>query len=251
MHLDLHGETALVTGASSGLGAHFARVLANCGAKVALAARRKDKLEAEADEIRRAGGSAVALELDVRDVDQLGAVVSRAGREMDGLSILVNNAGLNIASRAVDVSVSDYDHVMDVNLKAPFLLSTLCARRWIEGQTPGRIVNIASLAAFKPLPLLIPYAMSKAALVHMTRCLAREWARFDINVNAIAPGYVQTEINAGFWETPDGQKIIKRLPRRRVGVPSDLDGVFLALCDPKQRFVTGECITVDDGQGLA
>ena len=251
MRIDLSGEIALITGASSGLGVHFARTLAGCGAGVALAARRKDRLEELAQDMARRGVRAMAVELDVRDFSRFEGVLDEIESTVGRPSILVNNAGLNIAKYATEVTLQDYDQILEVNLKAPFLLSTCCARRWIKAGQKGRIINVASLAAFRALPLLSTYAISKSGLVHMTRCLAREWARYDINVNGIAPGYVETEINTGFWETTDGIKIINKFPRRRIGKPEDLDGIFLALCDPSQRFITGETITVDDGQGLA
>ena len=251
MKVDLSGEIAFVTGASSGLGAHFARIMARSGASVALAARRKQRLEELAEDIIGQGGRALVVELDVRSFDRFESALDDIESGLGRPSILVNNAGLNIAKYATDVTAQDYDEILDVNLKAPFLLSTAVARRWIQTGTKGRIINIASLAAYRFQPLLSTYAMSKSALVHMTRCLAREWARYDINVNGIAPGYVETELNAGFWETPDAEKTIKKFPRRRVGKPEDLDGIFLTLCDPSERFITGETIIVDDGQGLA
>ena len=251
MSMDLSGEIVLITGASSGLGAHFARTLAGYGASVAMAARRKDRLEALAEDISGLPGRAMAVELDVRNFDRFEAVLDEIESVLGRPSILVNNAGLNVPLYATDVTTQAYDEILDVNLKAPFLLSTCCARRWIRAGQKGRIINIASLAAFRALPLLSTYAVSKAGLVHLTRCLAREWARYEIKVNGIAPGYVETELNAGFWETEAGLKLITRFPRRRIGRPEDLDAIFLALCDPGQRFITGETITVDDGQGLA
>ena len=251
MQVNLSGEVALITGASSGLGAHFAQTLAGSGARVILAARRKERLSALVEKINGSGGEAAALELDVQNFDLLGATLDKMESVFGKASILVNNAGLNIAKYAVKTTIADLDHIIDVNLKAPFVLAALCAERWIKAGVRGRIINVASLAAFKSLPLLSAYAVSKAGLVHMTRCLAREWAQYDINVNGIAPGYVETEINRGFWETPDGRKIMRRFPRRRIGRPEDLDGVLLTLCDPEQRFITGETIIVDDGQGLA
>jgi len=248
---DLSGQIVLVTGASSGLGAQFARLLAARGAQVALGARRKDRLDALKAEIEADGGKAMSLELDVAEVDCFEAALDQISSVIGPIDLLVNNAGLNFMARATEITTDQYDTIMNVNLKGPFFLSTAVAKRWIEKKRPGRIVNIASLSAYRTLPDISVYAMSKAAMVHMTACLAREWARFDIAVNGIAPGYIRTEINDWFWETPSGKKVVEFFPRRRVGEPEDLDQALLLMCDPAQLFITGQTLTVDDGQGLA
>lgn len=245
---DLSGQTALVTGASSGLGLRFARVLAACGAKVAVAARRVDRLEALAAEFRDAGGQAAAVAMDATDADQLKAAVDRAEAELGPVTILVNNAGIPDAQRAHKMPVELIDRVLDVNVRAPFILCTEVARRLIEAGTPGRIVNIASMAAFSyggnGAAL---YSVSKAAVVRMTEALAVEWARFHINVNAIAPGAFASEMMDGMLERVGD--ITRHFPRQRLGDPAQLDSTLLYLVGPASDAVTGTCIRVDDGQG--
>lgn len=244
-------QIAIVTGASSGLGAQFARTLASKGVGVILAARRADKLAALQADIIAAGGKAVAMQLDVCDVDHFEAFLDQAEEAIGPATILVNNAGQNTMAKATDVSPSQYDELMDLNLRAPFFLASACAKRWIANGTKGRIINISSGSAYRTVPMITPYAVSKAALNHMTACLAREWARYEIAVNGLAPGYVRTEINDWLWDTPNGQKLLDAFPRRRVGEPADLDGALLLLADPAQRFITGQTLVVDDGQVLA
>lgn len=244
-------QIALVTGASSGLGAQFARTLAAQGVAVVLAARRADRLAALEAEITAASGKAMSVELDVSDVDQFDSVLDRVEQAFGSVTILINNAGQNIMARVTDFSPSQYDELMNLNLRAPFFLATACAKRWIASGIKGRIVNISSGSAYRTVPMITPYAVSKAALNHLTACLAREWAKFEIAVNGLAPGYVRTEINDWLWDTPNGQKLLDAFPRRRVGEPADLDAALLLLADPSQRFITGQTIVVDDGQVLA
>jgi len=187
--VDLKGQTALVTGASSGLGLRFARTLAKAGAKVALTARRLDRLEQHAADIKAAGGEAIGLQLDVTDANQLKEVVGKAESKLGPVTILVNNAGIPDAQRAVKMSTELIDRVLDTNVRAPYILSCEFARRLIDTKTPGRIVNIASAAAYRYSGNCAAlYSISKSAVVRMTEALAVEWAAFNINVNAIAPG---------------------------------------------------------------
>ena len=245
---DLTGKTALITGASSGLGERFAKVLAAAGATVVIAARRIDRLTVLQKTIEAEGGAAHALALDVNQLDKLPGVFD--GLQADGLlpDILVNNAGLNISKPATDTSTEDYQTVMGTNVTAPFFLSTELAKRQIAEDLPGRIINIASVASHTVLPGNTTYNVSKAAIMMMTRGLAREWARYGINVNAICPGYIETEINDFWWESEGGQKQIKSFPRRRLAEKSDLDGAILLLAGPLGKGITGTSITVDDGQ---
>ncbi len=246
--LDLSGQVALVTGASSGLGRRFARVLAAQGAKVAIAARRLDRLEALAEEIRAAGGQAHPLQLDVTDSDQLLSVVGRAEAALGTVSILVNNAGIPDAQRAHKMSVDFIDRVIGVNLRAPWILSCEFARRLMKAKQPGRIVNIASMAAFQyggnGAAL---YSTTKMAVVRMTETLAVEWARQGINVNAIAPGAFSSEMLDGMLDRMGD--ITKAFPRPRLGDAAQLDSTLLYLVSPASEFVTGTCIRVDDAQG--
>ena len=248
LNTDLTGRVALVTGASSGLGLRFARVLSACGAKVAVAARRVDRLEALAAEFRAAGREACAIAMDATDADQLKAAVDRAETELGPVNILINNAGIPDAQRAHKMSVELIDRVLDVNVRAPFILSCEVARRLIEAKQPGRIVNIASAAAYNygggGAAL---YSVSKSAVVRMTEALSVEWARYHINVNAIAPGAFSSEMMDGMLERVGD--ITKGFPRQRIGDPAQLDSTLLYLVGPSSDAVTGTSIRVDDGQG--
>jgi NAD(P)-dependent dehydrogenase (short-subunit alcohol dehydrogenase family) len=245
---DLSGQTALVTGASSGLGLRFARVLAACGAKVALAARRLDRLEAAAEEIRGQGGQATPIQMDATDADQLKASVDKAQAELGLVTILVNNAGIPDAQRAHKMPLELIDRVIDINIRAPFVLSCEVARRLIDARQPGRIVNIASVGAYNyggnGAAL---YSVSKAAVVRITETLAVEWARFGINVNAIAPGAFASEMMDGMLGRMGD--ITQHFPRKRLGDPAQLDSTLLYLVGPASDAVTGTSIKVDDGQG--
>ena len=242
------GRVALVTGASSGLGARFAQVLAEAGAVVAITARRTDRLEAVAAGIVAAGGRAAAVAMDVTSVASVREACARVEAECGPIGILVNNAGVSRQQRLVDVKEADYDAVLDTNLKGAFFAAQAAARQMIAHGTPGRIVNIASVAALRTLGQVGTYCMSKAALTHMTHCMAREWGRHGINTNAICPGYIETEISADFLATEAGQRMVNTLPQRRMGAPSDLDALLLLLCSlTPSRFINGSVMVADDG----
>ena len=245
---DLSGHTALVTGASSGLGARFARVLAAAGARVVIAARRTDKLEALKTEIEAAGGTALAVALDVNALDQIAPFYDQLTGQGFMPDILVNNAGMNIVKPALEMTPEDYQTIVSTNMNAPFFLATEFAKRHIAAHQPSRIINISSVGGTRVLPGLTPYCMSKSGILMMTRGLARELARHDINVNAICPGYIETEINDFWWETEGGQKQISTFPRKRLAGQEDLDGTLLLLAGPLGKGMTGSAITVDDGQ---
>lgn len=243
---DLTGRVAFVTGASSGLGERFARVLASCGAKVAVAARRKDRLDALVAQITAAGGTAFAIALDMGDDAAIEAAVAEAEAALGPVDILVNNAGMNHGKRALHVTVPQFDTEMGLNLRGPWLLSCAVARRLIERQAPGRIVNIASIGAFIcSRPGNGVYSVSKAAVVRMTEVLAVEWSPHFINVNAIAPGTFATEMTHAFV---GNDPYIQSLPRKRICAPSHLDSTLLFLVSPLSEAVTGTVIKVDDGQ---
>jgi len=245
---DLTGQVALVTGASSGLGYRFAKVLAAAGAKVAIAARRVDKLEALAAEIAAAGGTALPIEMDATDAGQLIAAVAKAEAELGVVTILINNAGIPDAQRAHKMSLELIDQVLDVNIRAPFILSCEVARRLMAADKPGRIVNIASAAAFSYTGGgAALYSVSKAAVARIAETLAVEWARNHINVNAIAPGAFASEMMDGMLSRVGD--ITQRFPRQRLGDPAQLDSTLLYLVGPASEAVTGTVIRVDDGQG--
>lgn len=247
----LEGKTALVTGASTGLGRQMALTLARAGARVALAARSVDKLEALADEIAGFDGRAMPFALDVRDADAIRATVDGVETELGPIHILVNNAGVSVAKRPEDFTDDDYDYVVETNLKGPWFLAQAVGRRMIAHGHGGKIINIASLLALKPLGQLTLYGMTKAAITQMTKQLALEWARHDIQVNALCPGYIETEMNRAHWESDAGKKLLSRFPRRRLGAPDVLDGMLLLLASDQSDFITGAVIPVDDGQALS
>jgi NAD(P)-dependent dehydrogenase (short-subunit alcohol dehydrogenase family) len=245
--LDLSGQTAFVTGASSGLGLRFARVLAAVGARVAIAARRLDRLEQLAQELGAAGATVLPIQLDVEYTEDMAAAISKAERAFCPVTILVNNAGMAPVQPAVDISLALIDRAIATNLRAPFVLSCEVARRLIEKKLPGRMVNIASMAAFHcDASGVSLYATTKAAVVRMTEALAVEWSKFNINVNAIAPGAFHSEMmDSVLQHVPT---FAERFPRGRLGVPEQLDSTLLYLVSPSSDFVSGTCIKVDDVQ---
>jgi NAD(P)-dependent dehydrogenase (short-subunit alcohol dehydrogenase family) len=254
MNKPLRGRVAVVTGASSGLGAHFAGVLSAAGASVALAARRTDRLATQVGAIEAAGGRAIAVPLDVAAAAAIGPALDQVEAELGPISILVNNAGVGGEGMALEIAIEDFDRTMDVNVRGVFFAAREAARRMIaSGEAAAdraRIVNIASIAAHTVLPGLSAYCASKAAVAMLTKALGREWARHQIAVNALCPGYIETEINADWFAGEGGQKQIKGFPRRRLLEPSDLDAALLMLAGPAARGITGTLITVDDGQSL-
>lgn len=239
----LDGKVALVTGASSGLGVHFAGVLASAGAKVILAARRTDALIATAEAIRAHGGACETVTLDVAD----SASIAAAAQVIASTDILINNAGIVRDAAALDQTESDWDAVIDTNLKGIFLMSQAVARAMRERKVGGSIVNIASILGLRQAGGVLPYAVSKSGAIQMTKVLALELARFGIRVNALAPGYLDTELNTEFWQTDAGKAMIKRIPQRRLGQLNDLDGPLLLLASELSRYMTGSVIEVDGG----
>jgi NAD(P)-dependent dehydrogenase (short-subunit alcohol dehydrogenase family) len=256
--IDLSGRVAMGTGASSGLGAQFARTLARAGAGVVLAARRIERLKTLRAEIEAEGGDAHFVALDVTDPASIKAAVAHAETEMGALDILVNNSGVGATQKLTDVTPEDYDDVMGTNTRGAFFVAQEVAKRMIarsKGEAPGvytggRIVNIASTAGLRVAPGIGVYCMSKAAVLHMTRAMALEWGRHGINVNAICPGYIDTEINHHVWQTEAGQRMVQAFPRKRVGTPADLDAVLMMLCANQSGFVNGAVIQADDGQAI-
>ena len=243
----LSGRSALVTGASSGLGRHFAEVLARAGAKVAVAARRTDRLEALAAGITAAGGIALPVAMDVTKPDSVKAAFDAAEAALGPITVVINNAGVPSHSWFTKVSEAEWRAVLDVNLDGVFRVAQEAARRMQAGSTGGSIVNTASVLGFAVMKTLAPYATSKAAVIQLTRAMALELARDRIRVNAIAPGYVATEINAAFLDSDAGRKLLSRLPMEREGKLDELDGALLLLASDAGSYMTGSVITVDGG----
>ncbi len=253
--MDLSGRVALVTGASGGLGAQFAKTLSRAGAAVVLASRRMDKLKDLRAQIEADGGHAHAVMLDVLDTASVKAAVAHAETEVGPIDILVNNSGVSTTQRIQDVAEEDYDFIFNTNVKGAFFVAQEVGKRMLaraRGTAPGtfsggRIINIASMAGLRVLPQIGVYCMSKAAVVQMTKAMALEWGKFGINVNAICPGYIDTEINHHHWQTEQGQKLVQMLPRKRIGKPEDLDALLVMLASGQSHFINGAVIAADDG----
>ena len=255
--IDLSGRVAFVTGASGGLGSQFARTLAAAGAAVVLAGRRVERLKTLRAEIEGADGDAHVVGLDVTDTDGIRSAVAHAETEVGPIDILINNAGVSATQKLTEVTPDDYDDVFDTNTRGAFFVAQEVGKRMIarsQGAAPGtwtggRIVNIASMAGLRVLGQIGVYCMSKAALVHMTRAMAFEWGRYGINVNAICPGYVDTEMNHHLWSTDAGRRLVEMMPRKRIGEPRDLDTALLMLCANESHFINGAILQADDGFG--
>lgn len=256
--INLEGKVALVTGASSGLGKRFAHVLSDAGAKVVLASRRTERLKELRAEIEAKGGAAHIVALDVTDYASIRAAVAHAETEAGTIDILVNNSGVSTTQKLLDVTPDDYEYVFDTNTRGAFFVAQEVAKRMVmrgngnPDAKPGyRIINVASVAGLRVLSQIGVYSMSKAAVVHMTKSMALEWGRHGINVNAICPGYIDTEINHHHWGTEQGKRLVSMLPRRRVGQPEDLDGLLLLLASDDSQFINGAIIAADDGLGAS
>lgn len=243
----LDGRVALVTGAGSGLGRQFARTLAAAGASVVLAARRADRLEETADLVRQAGGRARCLSLDVTDSESVERVFGTIREEAGVADIVVNNAGISRSAFLVELGEQDWDAVIDTNLKGVFLVAQAAARALIAAGKGGSIINIASILGYRVSKTLSAYIAAKNGVVGLTQAMALEWARYGIRVNAIAPGYFRTEINEKYFDTADGETMLKQVPMRRIGKPAELDGPLLLLASEAGSFMTGSTVTVDGG----
>lgn len=243
----LEGKVALVTGASSGLGRHFAKVLAQAGAHVVVAARRKDRLQDLCAEIADAGGRASAVSLDVTDVASVAACFDACEKAAGVPDIVVSNAGTTVTKMAIDQTPEDFDQVMNANLRGCWLVDTEAARRLIAAQKPGSIINIASILGARVAAAVAPYAISKAGVIQATKAMALEWARYGIRVNALLPGYVRTELNSEFLDSDVGDKLRMRVPSRRFNELADLDGPLLLLASDAGRAMSGSTVEVDSG----
>jgi len=247
MATSLTGTIALVTGASSGLGAHMAKVLARTGAVVAIGARRADKLAATQRAIEDDGGRAIAVDLDVTDAASVGAAIDLIVAEIGVPTVLVNNAGIAIAKPALTMRDDEFRAVIETNLTGQWRVARAVAQKLIDAKRGGSIINIASVAGERAVGALAAYGASKAGLVMLTGSLAVEWAPYGIRVNAISPGYIKTDLNAAFFDSPAGEAMIARIPLRRLGREEDLDGTLLLLASDASANITGANIAIDGG----
>lgn len=241
---DLKGKRALITGASAGLGLHFATVLARYGSAVTLAARRKALLEDACARIRQEGGAADAVAMDVSDRTSVSEALAEMGGEVD---IVINNAGVSGTAPALDLEEAEWNRVLDTNLKGTFLVAQAAARCMRKANKGGAIVNIASILGQRVAGHVSAYAASKAGVIQLTKALALEWARAGIRVNALCPGYIETDLNRDFFASPAGETLVRHIPQRRLGRPDDLDGALLLLASDAGRYMTGSSIDVDGG----
>ncbi len=253
-YFELDNQVALVTGASSGLGRHFATILARAGCQVVATARRAERLQALQDEIEsdtEINGSLHPYTLDVTDRNNIDSVLSAVADDLGPVSVLVNNAGIGKTSFFLDADDETTDQVIETNQQAVWQVAQRCAQQMVEHQVPGSIINIASVLGLRVLTGAASYAVSKAAVIQMTKVMALELARYNIRANAIAPGYFSTEMNSGFLQSDAGEKILKRAPMRRHGELPELDGLLLLLASSRSRYMTGTVIPVDGGHAIS
>lgn len=243
----LAGKVALVTGASSGLGRHFALTLAAAGASVALAARRSDKLASAVDEIHGKGGTAIAVSMDVADRSSVVTALDAIVEQFGSLDVLVNNAGVSDTKRPLDYTDADWASIVGTNLSGAWIVAQEAAKRMVASRRAGSIVNVTSILASRVAGGVTPYCASKAGLKHLTQALALELARHDIRVNSLAPGYIATELNRDFLASDAGEKLKGRIPARRFGEYANLDGPLLLLASDAGAYISGSEIVVDGG----
>ena len=248
---DLSGKSAIITGASRGLGRHFALTLARAGAKVVLAARSVDQLRELVAAIEELNGHTVAVGLDVTEGESIKTCVETTEKECGPIDILVNNAGIAVTKPLLEQEEDDWDLVLDTNLKGAWLMAQEVARHMVRVGQGGSIINIASVFGFRGTSQIPGYCASKGGIINLTRAMAVELARHEIRVNALAPGYIETDMNREFFATEAGERIIKHIPHGRLGQVEDLDGTLLLLASDASRYMTGSVITIDGGQSAA
>lgn len=244
---DITGQHVLVTGASGGLGEHFATFLAGAGANVTLAARREEALARVVEKIKSAGCKAQPVRMDITDAASIAQALDRAEAGFGPVKVLVNNAGVAITRAAIDLDEAGWEQVVGTNLRGAWITAQAVAKRMVAQKSGGSIINIASILGLRVAGGVMPYAVSKAGLVQMTKALALEWARYGIRVNALAPGYVETELNNEFFNSEAGQALVRRIPQRRLGKASELDGALLLLASGAGSYMTGAVLAVDGG----
>ena len=245
--LSVQGKVALVTGASSGLGAHFSKVLASAGAKVIVAARRVEKLASVVDEINTSGGIATAVALDITNQESVIEAMDKGEAEFGPISILVNNAGVGDSKRFINVDEDSWDFVINTNLKGSWTVANQLSKRLIANKSSGSIINIASILGFRVSLGESTYAISKAGVIQMTKAMALELGHKGIRVNALCPGYFKTEINEDYFNTEKGQTYIKSTPAKRLGRLEELNAPLLMLASDAGSFINGAALPVDGG----
>jgi NAD(P)-dependent dehydrogenase (short-subunit alcohol dehydrogenase family) len=249
-YFDMTGETVLITGGGTGLGRQFAMALSGAGATVILSGRRLEKLEESAELVTRWGGVAHCVTMDVSDPESVAAAVA-ACNDIAPVSVLINNAGTSSTTMLMDLSEDDWDSVIDTNLKGAWLVAREVVAGMIARQSGGAIVNIASVLAGSVQKGTGAYGPSKAGLVHLTRQMALEWARYQVRCNALAPGYFLSDISSYYLETDVGKAMVRRIPMRRLGDPPELDAALLLLASSASRYMTGSVVSVDGGLSLS
>ena len=243
----LDGKVALVTGAAGGLGEHFSYTLGRAGAKVVLVGRRLQPLQDLAAKLKKENIQALPISVDVTSPDSVSAAFEQAQAEFGLVNVVVSNAGAATSKPALSLSTDEWSQIIDINLKGSWIVCAEAAKRLVEAKLPGSLINITSILGHRVAGAVLPYTTSKAGLEHMTRAMALEWARYGIRVNAIAPGYIATPLNAEFFASDPGQALIRRIPQRRLGKPEDLDGALLLLASDASAYMTGSSIVLDGG----